>query len=191
MHWPKCLNVSVKSKKTDGALTIGRLLQFNCKRKFTQCYCLLLLNFHSSRFVSRTLARDKLCNFRYRMTHNFQVQSPLVVTIVVSFFFFGECNETLVMIVEIGKKDDWSAVISPDFIINTAVFSSSDSCEESEKIFTFFSERCILRSLNSMGLHLFFNVELRIFFLFAGFFDINKYTTWTFVRAINFTLPEK
>lgn len=114
------------------------------------------------------------------------------------FFRRGQWNRVYAMIVE----DDWSAVISPGFIINsTAVLLDSGESEvggrerESEMIFTF-SERCILRSLNfPIFLHLFiFNVERRILFFQYYWSTTILYKSWSrssSMRTINFTLPRK
>lgn len=129
------------------SMTIGRLLQWiraNGKRKFTQRYCLLLLNFAGVRFSNPPRVHcDKLCNFliHTRMTHNFELavhwQSATIVrrhTFFVPRVFpprvFGEGNETPYDDDDSGieKKDDWSAVIALISSSSTALlFLCSDS----------------------------------------------------------------
>lgn len=185
MHWPKasacmclCSAQSTPTHRSFACKIIHR------KRKFTQRYCLLLLNFVSS--VFRTLVRDKLCNFWYCMTHNSPVEGRVqrqgddnwhrVTQLPASLFGVQWNRAHCMLIVEIEKKDDWSAVISPDFIIikpgaGCCVF---DSCaRECEKIFTSLFIRTaqlamhsaiveLRRRFASFCAFLFFNVEAHI-----------------------------
>lgn len=174
MHWPKCLRVLVH--KVDDYRS---LLQLAGKRKFTQCYCLLLLNFCSFFELWRAI-NYAISDIAWRTIFAVQRQQQSRLCFRHRILFFSEramkpCDDS-----GIEKKDDWSAVISPDFIINTAV--SLDSCEESEKIFTFYFFYFRVMHFAIVELfHLFiFNVELNYFA-----------SARAFMRTINFTLPRK